>query len=136
MLQADSKPCDRLGSARHPVSADAPDAQGRGCAVGQAEVSAEGTIDLAHLARMTCGEKSLEAQVLRLFDRQAGMLFAPMQRFFAQTLAGSARGIGAWEVAAAVARGVRCDRVCRSASPACGHHQQAQAATRALLAIS
>ncbi len=40
----------------------------------------KGQSDLAHLARMTCGEKSLEAQVLRLFDRQAGMLLAPMQQ--------------------------------------------------------
>jgi HPt (histidine-containing phosphotransfer) domain-containing protein len=65
-------------------------------------------IDLAHLGRMTLGEKSLEAEVLALFDRQAGMLFARMENAqpaaaaaFAHTIKGSARGIGAWRVAAA-----------------------------------
>jgi HPt (histidine-containing phosphotransfer) domain-containing protein len=65
-------------------------------------------IDVAHLGRMTFGEKGLEAEVLRLFDRQAGMLLARMQAAppgtvasFAHTLKGSARGIGAWQVAEA-----------------------------------
>jgi hypothetical protein len=148
MLQADSKPCDRVGSARHPASADTPDEQGRGCGVGQAEVSAEGTIDLAHLARMTCGEKSLEAQVLRLFDRQAGMLLARMQQSSPKaevpspTPLQARRGIGAWEVAAA-AEGLEfaergCDATgfaeahCRLA----GSIRQAPAAIMALLAVS
>jgi HPt (histidine-containing phosphotransfer) domain-containing protein len=65
-------------------------------------------IDLVHLGRMTLGEKSLEAEVLALFDRQAGMLFARMEwaappaaAAFAHTIKGSARGIGAWRVAEA-----------------------------------
>jgi HPt (histidine-containing phosphotransfer) domain-containing protein len=65
-------------------------------------------IDLVHLGRMTLGEKSLEAEVLALFDRQADMLLARMERAlpaaaaaFAHTIKGSARGIGAWRVAEA-----------------------------------
>jgi len=37
------------------------------------------TIDLEHLARMTLGERSLEAEVLTLFDRQAAILLARMR---------------------------------------------------------
>jgi Hpt domain len=66
------------------------------------------SIDLAHLARMTLGERSLEAEVLVLFDRQADVLLAHMRdstpaavAAFAHTLKGSACGIGAWRVAAA-----------------------------------
>jgi len=66
------------------------------------------TIDLEHLARMTLGERSLEVEVLALFDRQAAILLAHMRdsapaavAAFAHTLKGSARGIGAWRVAAA-----------------------------------
>lgn len=36
-------------------------------------------IDLEHLARMTLGEAGLEAEVLRLFERQAAMLLAHMR---------------------------------------------------------
>jgi HPt (histidine-containing phosphotransfer) domain-containing protein len=68
----------------------------------------ETVIDLAHLGRMTLGERSLEAEVLMLFDRQADILLARMRdcapaavAAFAHTLKGSARGIGAWRVAAA-----------------------------------
>lgn len=76
------------------------------------------TIDLAHLKRMTIGNRSLEGEVLELFDRQAELLLARMQRSaprevaaFAHTLTGSARGIGAWRVAKA-AEGV--ERAARS----------------------
>jgi HPt (histidine-containing phosphotransfer) domain-containing protein len=65
-------------------------------------------IDTAHLGRMTLGERSLEVQVLELFDRQADLLLARMREVtpqgvagLAHTLTGSARGIGAWRVAAA-----------------------------------
>jgi len=68
----------------------------------------EAAIDLEHLARMTLGERSLEAEVLALFDQQAAVLLAHMREAapqavaaFAHTLKGSARGIGAWRVAAA-----------------------------------
>ena len=57
---------------------------------------------------MTIGEKGLEAEVLQLFDRQAEMLLARIEAAsteavasFAHTLKGSARGIGAWQVAKA-----------------------------------
>jgi HPt (histidine-containing phosphotransfer) domain-containing protein len=63
-------------------------------------------VDLAHLARMTLGEKGLESEVLDLFERQADMLLARMAAeeprmlgALAHTLAGSASGIGAWRVA-------------------------------------
>jgi HPt (histidine-containing phosphotransfer) domain-containing protein len=68
----------------------------------------EPAVDLAHLARMTHGERDLEREVLDLFDRQAGMLLARMAcesprvvAAHAHTLSGSARGIGAWKVAEA-----------------------------------
>jgi HPt (histidine-containing phosphotransfer) domain-containing protein len=68
----------------------------------------EPAIDLDHLARMTLGERKLEQEVLNLFDLQAGMLLARMTSeapkvvaALAHTLSGSARGVGAWKVAAA-----------------------------------
>ena len=73
-----------------------------------ATTAAQPVIDLVHLGRMTLGEKSLEAEVLALFDRQASMLLARMETArpaaaaaFAHTIKGSARGIGAWQVAEA-----------------------------------
>lgn len=69
---------------------------------------ADRPIDLEHLSRMTLGERELEREVLRLFDRQADMLMVKMQEAapaaiaaYAHTLKGSARGIGAWSVARA-----------------------------------
>jgi HPt (histidine-containing phosphotransfer) domain-containing protein len=68
----------------------------------------EQAIDLGHLQRMTLGERSLEREILLLFGRQADMLMGRMQKAApavaaaaAHTLKGSARGIGAWRVAAA-----------------------------------
>ena len=68
----------------------------------------EQAIDLDHLSRMTQGERSLEREVLQLFDRQATMLTVRMREAppaliaaSAHTLKGSARGIGAWRVASA-----------------------------------
>jgi HPt (histidine-containing phosphotransfer) domain-containing protein len=65
-------------------------------------------IDLVHLARMTFGDRSLEREVLQLFDRQSALLIARMRNCapggvaaIAHTLKGSARGIGAWRVARA-----------------------------------
>jgi hypothetical protein len=64
-------------------------------------------IDMAHLSHMTLGERSLEIEVLRLFERQAELLLARMREVgpegvatLAHTLSGSAKGIGAWRVAA------------------------------------
>src|SRR5207247_5035419 len=69
-------------------------------------VPGDAPIDLDHLSRMTLGERSLEREVLELFDRQAGMLLSRMQvtalpiaAASAHTLKGSARSIGAWRVA-------------------------------------
>lgn len=70
--------------------------------------SVERPIDLVHLARMTFGERGLEREVLALFDRQAAILMDRMETAnagcvatLAHTLKGSARGIGAWQVARA-----------------------------------
>lgn len=65
-------------------------------------------IDRGHLNRMTLGERSLEREVLALFDRQADILLNRMNSAspsgvatLAHTLKGSAVGIGAWGVARA-----------------------------------
>lgn len=65
-------------------------------------------IDLVHLARTTMGDRTLEREVLQLFDRQSSLLIARMRSaapgavaMLAHTLKGSARGIGAWRVARA-----------------------------------
>ena len=142
MLEEDSKASDRLS----PAVAGARIEPGRSPNLGQTMLPPEQTVDLAHLARMTCGEKSLEAEVLSLFDRQAGMLLARMSSpkdagAFAHTIAGSARGIGAWKVAAA-AEGLElaardCDpaRFDRAHSRLASTIAEAQAAIRALLAV-
>ncbi len=69
---------------------------------------AAAAIDRAHLAQMTFGDPSLERELLELFDRQAGLLITRMRQSdpaavaaLAHTLKGSARGIGAGEVARA-----------------------------------
>ena len=68
----------------------------------------ERPIDLVHLARVTFGERSLEREVLQLFDRQAATLMERIQAAAAEdipalahTLKGSARAIGALAVARA-----------------------------------
>lgn len=79
-------------------------------AEGQASprASLERPIDLVHLSRMTMGDRGLEREVLALFDRQATVLVSRMRQAspgavtsVAHTLKGSARGVGAWRVAAA-----------------------------------
>jgi HPt (histidine-containing phosphotransfer) domain-containing protein len=67
-------------------------------------------IDLGQLARMTLGDRSLEREVLQLFDRQAGLLLARMHTrepavvaTLAHTLKGSAASIGAAGVVLAAA---------------------------------
>ena len=71
-------------------------------------VPADPVIDTDHLARMTLGEADLEREVLQLFECQAGLLLGRMANeppkvvaALAHTLTGSARGVGAWKVAAA-----------------------------------
>ncbi|HEX2215676.1 MAG TPA: Hpt domain-containing protein [Xanthobacteraceae bacterium] len=65
-------------------------------------------INLRHLTRMTLGDRGLEREVLQLFLRQSAMLLARLDSgdhasasVVAHTLKGSAKGIGAWRVAAA-----------------------------------
>jgi len=65
-------------------------------------------LDRRHLSRMTLGNRSLEQEVLALFNRQAEILVVRMRRSdgagigaLAHTLKGSAAGIGAAEVARA-----------------------------------
>lgn len=96
----------------------------------------ETVIDLDHLARMTLGEASLEAEVLILFDRQAAVLLAHMRdappaavAAFAHTLKGSARGIGAWRVAEAA------DVVEMNAARPPNAHGAARAAARLAAAV-
>ncbi|HVY00733.1 MAG TPA: Hpt domain-containing protein [Pseudorhodoplanes sp.] len=71
----------------------------------------ERPIDLEHLSRMTLGDRSLEREVLQLFERQATMMLTRMEEgpaaaaaAAAHTLMGSARGIGAWSLAKAAER--------------------------------
>ena len=64
------------------------------------------TLDLVHLARMTLGDRALEAEVLALFFQQsatlaerAGTADEAQLAAVAHTLTGSARAVGAWRVA-------------------------------------
>jgi HPt (histidine-containing phosphotransfer) domain-containing protein len=82
-----------------------------------AQAQRAASIDRVHLARMTLGERSLECEVLALFVRQADMLLRRMGRAepnvvaaAAHTLKGSARGIGAWQVASAAEQVERANR--------------------------
>ncbi len=64
-------------------------------------------VDLVHLARHTLGNRDLEQEVLRLFVRQSAAFLDKMKGAAdheqraraAHTIKGSARGIGAWQVA-------------------------------------
>lgn len=66
-------------------------------------------IDLAHLARQTTGDRAVEMEVLTIFRRQARLFMIRLETVtdpqgradIAHALLGSARGIGAWRVAAA-----------------------------------
>src|SRR5262249_1113842 len=67
-------------------------------------------LDPDHRARMTLGDRSLEGEVLQLFDRQSELLLDRMRvsgpaaiATLAHTLKGSAVGIGATRVARAAA---------------------------------
>lgn len=80
-------------------------------------------LDRNHLARMTFGDRSLEREVLQLFDRQAELLIGRMRASapaaiatLAHTLKGSAVGIGAGRVARAAAAA---ELVASSASSDC-----------------
>lgn len=73
-------------------------------------VIAQEPIDLAHLGRATFGDRSLQREVLALFEAQSLHLLtqiatpevdAPSRAALAHKLKGSALGIGAWYVAEA-----------------------------------
>ncbi|HEY2183538.1 MAG TPA: Hpt domain-containing protein [Xanthobacteraceae bacterium] len=106
----------------------------------------EPAIDLAHLDRMTFGEKSLAREVLRLFDRQADILSARISQAdpeaaaaLAHTLKGSARGVGAWKVAGAAeeleiaARQLDANKLSRNLEKIQSAVTQARAAIAAML---
>jgi HPt (histidine-containing phosphotransfer) domain-containing protein len=78
--------------------------------VDQAPAAPAAAIDRGQLSRMTFGDRSLEREVLQLFDRQAGLLLARMHSAeagavatLAHTLKGSAMSIGATDVELAAA---------------------------------
>jgi HPt (histidine-containing phosphotransfer) domain-containing protein len=64
-----------------------------------------GPLDVAHLERMTLGEKALEREVLEMFLAQSARLLETLATLpadtaaLAHTLKGSARAIGAFAVA-------------------------------------
>jgi HPt (histidine-containing phosphotransfer) domain-containing protein len=87
-------------------AAEKPPNSGDAQAPAPARRASPDVIDRAHLARMTFGNRNLEAEVLRLFDRQCAMLVegiraasADCAAVFAHTLRGSCRAVGAWRVA-------------------------------------
>jgi HPt (histidine-containing phosphotransfer) domain-containing protein len=101
--------------------------------------AAAAAIDWAHLDRMTLGDGKLAREVLALFDRQAEILVERMRKVegdtlhaLAHALKGSARGIGAHDVADACAELETCagagapscsgalDRLARSVAAARG----------------
>jgi hypothetical protein len=68
-------------------------------------------IDDEHLKRMTLGDRGLERDLLRIFVRQNATIFDRVSvhdpvatAVAAHTMIGSARGVGAWRVAAAAER--------------------------------
>jgi HPt (histidine-containing phosphotransfer) domain-containing protein len=67
----------------------------------------DGPIDIAHLKRMTLGDAGLECEVLAMFAGQAARLIGALAALpadaaeLAHTLNGSARAIGAFQVAEA-----------------------------------
>jgi len=89
-------------------------------------------LDRGQLARMTFGDRSLERELLELFDRQATMLVTRMRAGgaatvapLAHTLKGSASGIGA--------RGVA--RAAEAAERAAGGSECSAAVDRLALAV-
>ena len=99
---------NRTGTATYPPAGQGQSAEHRALVSCSGEASRPAILDIAHLARMTFGDMGLQREVLGLFDRQVAMLLARMHgapptvtAALAHTIGGSARGVGAWEVAAA-----------------------------------
>jgi CRP-like cAMP-binding protein len=77
-------------------------------AVATTPESSGALIDRAHLAQMTLGDAALEREILSLFERQSELLIERIRTLppaavstLAHTLKGSAKGVGAWNVARA-----------------------------------
>jgi len=89
------------------------------------DVQGDRPVDLVHLARYTMGNRDLEREVLTLFARQSDIYVARLREArdakswieAAHTLKGSARGIGAWQVAEAAERAER--RASEAGSASC-----------------
>ena len=75
---------------------------------------ADTPVDLEHLARYTGGDKSLNAEILRLFDGQISEMVTQLQsvldqrdqktwRMVTHTIKGAARGVGAFGMGQAAA---------------------------------
>jgi HPt (histidine-containing phosphotransfer) domain-containing protein len=73
-------------------------------------VPGDGPIDFEHLQRMTLGDAAIEQEVLTMFSAQSARLVQALSTMpsdadaLAHTLKGSARAIGAFDVAEAAAR--------------------------------
>ena len=100
--------------------------------IDEAPAAPAAAIDRGQLARMTFGDRSLEREVLQLFDRQAGLLLARMHTgesaavaTLAHTLKGSSASIGATGVVLAAA----------AVEQAAGADERAQAISRLAMAI-
>ncbi len=69
-------------------------------------------VDLVHLSRQTLGDRELEKEVLGLFVNQSTLYLKRLQtaksvkerKSVAHTILGSAKGLGAWQVAEEAAR--------------------------------
>lgn len=73
------------------------------------EAPSQRPVDLVHLSRYTLGNRALEREILELFRTQSGIYLRRLESAetdkawsdAAHTIKGSARGIGAWGIAAA-----------------------------------
>ncbi len=69
--------------------------------------SAGNPVDLVHLSKQSLGDRSLEIEILALFQSQSKLYLerltnattADERKMAAHTILGSARGLGAWRVA-------------------------------------
>ena len=70
--------------------------------------SADNPVDLVHLSKQSLGNRSLEQEILALFKSQSVLYLDRLKhatttyerKMAAHTILGSARGVGAWKVAA------------------------------------
>ncbi len=116
-------------------------ADGSGRANGGVESSSVDTgaapIDHRHLGRYTLGNRALEIEVLQLFAGQAPLTLAELAaattekawHIAAHTLKGSARAVGAWEVA-------RIAEVAERDGPAEPQRSQSIASLEACIAVT